>query len=133
MYVFTCLSISLSLYLSICLSIYLSTYLSIYLSISRSLYLSICLSIYLPIYLSMRIECRLRIKYNITTKHSVIQHQRGNPNWPLWLKTHCSTGEKISNAEAAARVTSSNWNIYSQHQPLEHNRVGNPRFAGYQP
>ena len=81
----------------------------------------------------MRIECRLRIKYNITTKHSVIQHQRGNPNWPLWLKNHCSTGEKISNAEAAARVTSSNWNIYPQHQPLEHNRVGNPRFAGYQP
>ena len=79
----------------------------------------------------MRIECRLRIKYNITTKHFVIQHQRGNPNWPLWLKTHCSTGEKISNAEAAARVTSSNWNIYSQHQPLEHNRVGNPRFAVY--
>ena len=79
----------------------------------------------------MRIECRLRIKYNITTKHSVIQHQRGNPNWPLWLKTHCSTGEKISNAEAAARVTSSNWNIYPQHQPLEHNRVGNPRFAIY--
>ena len=61
----------------------------------------------------------------------MIQHQRGNPNWPLWLKTHCSTGEKISNAEAAARVTSSNWNIYSQHQPLEHNRVGNPRFAVY--
>ena len=79
------------------------------------------------------IYTRLRIKYNITTKHSVIQHQRGNPNWPLWLKTHCSTGEKISNAEAAARVTSSNWNIYPQHQPLEHNRVGNPRFAGYQP
>ena len=103
----------------------------IYIHTYMHAYMHACMHTYIHTY--MRIECRLRIKYNITTKHSVIQHQRGNPNWPLWLKTHCSTGEKISNAEAAARVTSSNWNIYPQHQPLEHNRVGNPRFAGYQP
>ena len=81
----------------------------------------------------MRIECRLRtIVYYHIIRHSRIQYQRGTSNWPLWLKTHCSTRTKNCHAEAVARVTSSLEHSL-QTQPLEHNRVSNPRFAGYQP
>ena len=66
--------------------------------------------------------------YIITIRHSRIQYQRGTSNWPLWLKTHCSTGVKNSYAEADARVTSS-LEQSLQHSLPGHNRTGNPRFA----
>ena len=77
----------------------------------------------------VRIECRLRtIVYSHIIRHSRIQCQRGISNWPLWLKTYCSTRTKNCHAEAAARVTSS-LELLLRLQLPEHNRTNNPRFA----
>ena len=81
----------------------------------------------------MRIECRLRtIVYSHIIRHSRIHCQRGISNWPLWLKTHCSTRAKNCHAEAAIRVKSSPKHLLQPQVP-GYNRTGNPRFAGYQP
>ena len=77
----------------------------------------------------VRIECRLRtIVYSHIIRHSRIQCQRGISNWPLWLKTHCSTRTKNCHAEAAIRVKPSPKHLL-QYQVPEHNRTGNPRFS----
>ena len=79
----------------------------------------------------VRIECRLRtIVYSHIIRHSRIHCQRGISNWPLWLKTHCSTRTKICHAEAAIRVKSSPKHLL-QNQVPGHNRTGNLRFAIY--
>ena len=77
----------------------------------------------------VRIECRLRtIVYSHIIRHSRIQCQRGISNWPLWLKTHCSTRAKNCHAEAAIRVKSSPKHLLQPQVP-GHNRTGNPRFT----
>ena len=82
-------------------------------------------------YTYMRIECRLRtIVHSHIIRHSRIQCQRGISNWPLWLKTHCSTRTKNCHAEAAIRVKSSPKHLL-QNQVPGHNRTGNLRFAIY--
>ena len=79
----------------------------------------------------VRIECRLRtIVHSHIIRHSRIQCQRGISNWPLWLKTHCSTRTKNCHAEAAIRVKSSPKHLL-QNQVPGHNRTGNLRFAIY--
>ena len=95
----------------------------------KCIYIFIYIYIYTYTLWLLRIECRLRtIVYSHIIRHSRIQCQRGISNWPLWLKSHCSTRTKNCHAEADARVTSSLEHLLQIQLP-EHNRTGNLRFS----
>ena len=133
-YIYIYRSISVNRYIYIFIYLFLISY--IYNIIYITSYIIIFILIYtyiIYLYTYMRIECRLRtIVYSHIIRHSRIQCQRGISNWPLWLKTHCSTRTKNCHAEAAIRVKPSPKHLL-QYQVPEHNRTGNPRFSGYQP